>query len=63
MSFQVSGNMAPVATIVREEFGDREKITRAITILGNHTLLMKYAIANDQVAFSLTCFATCTDPT
>lgn len=33
-----------------QDFATRQKINRAITVLNNYQLLMKYALANDQVS-------------
>lgn len=32
------------------DYANREKLIRAVTILNNHQLLMKYALANNQVS-------------
>jgi hypothetical protein len=35
-----------------QDYATRDKVMRAIMILNNHQLLMKYALANDQVSLS-----------
>lgn len=35
---------------ITQDFATRDKINRAIMILNNHQLLMKYALTNDQVS-------------